>query len=240
MREVRCPARVNLLASRPNGRVFRSALVIIGSCVLASGASAQLCLGYPSFEEGRVQIGAGISANERATSFAAGVTLGSRSFFGGVSLGALDQKGIGGQTLLFGAGLGYQLIRRTASPFQLCLGASGSIGTGPKNVAGSNRNAYSESFVVGLSAAFVLNPGSVQKLVPTVGVGYAGNRFQASRDDFATTTFDRSDKFTVVDGGVGFLVTRRLALRPSVTFPLGVEGSRPIFALNGALNVGGR
>jgi hypothetical protein len=221
-------------------RAFRPTLAIAASCVLASDASAQLCLGHPSFDAGRVQIGANVSRSERATAVAAGVTLGSRSIFGGLSLGALDQDGISGQTLLLGAGLGYQLIRRPAAPFQLCLGASGSVGTGPKNVAGSNQKAYSESFVIGLSAALVINPGSVQRLVPTFGVGYAGSRFQASRDDFATSTFDRSDKFTVIDVGVGFIVTRTLALRPSLTFPLGLEGSTPVLGLDVALNIGRR
>lgn len=86
----------------------------------------------------------------------------------------------------------------------------------------------------------VLGGSSVQKLVPTLGIGFAGSRFQASRRQLWTTVFDRSDKFWVVDLGAGFIVSRVLALRPSVTIPLGLEEANPVLGLSVALNVGRR
>lgn len=75
------------------------------SVLAVSDALAQACLGYPSFDAGRVQLGASVNVSEAALSLAGGVTLGSRGPFGGLSLGTIKYDQIGGAALLVGAAL---------------------------------------------------------------------------------------------------------------------------------------
>jgi hypothetical protein len=215
--------------------LFSAAAVGSGRDVMA-----QACLGYPSFEAGRVRLGASVAASENALSFAGGLTLGSGRPFGGISLGVTNFDNIEGRALVVGGGAGYQLTRSPSAAVQGCLGASGTLGSGPHNVTGSGENAFSYTFLIGAAMGVALGGNAAQKIVPTVGIGFAGSRFQASRRVLWTSVFDHSEKFWLVDLGVGFLVSPVLAFRPSVSVPLGWEAAQPVYALSAALNIGRR
>lgn len=221
--------------------------LIVASALIMRDVAAQTCLGLPAFKSGRIQLAASGAFGEDARSFEGALSLGSNEFFGGLSLGAVDYDGIAGSTLLIGGGVGYQ-VSLGSSTFQLCPGISTSLGFGPNDIfggvydsAGVRRDPYpgddasTLAFVGGLTLGVAVGSGRV-RLNPTAGLAFAYSSFDLK--DPGGTGAERSDTYGAVNLALGLIISSVVAVRSSVTIPLGLEGGDPVFALTLAVNAG--
>jgi hypothetical protein len=49
-----------------------------------------------------------------------------------------------------------------------------------------------------------------------------------------------TETYGIAGAAVGVVLSERLSVRPSVSFPIGLDGADPVFGIGFALNYGGR
>jgi hypothetical protein len=222
--------------------------LILASALIVRDIGAQTCLGLTSFKSGRIQLAATGSFGESARSVEGAFSLGSSKPFGGLSLGAIDYDDIAGSTLLVGGAVGYQFPLGSSSTFQVCPGISTTLGFGPNDIfggvydsAGVQRDphpgddASTVAFLAGLSLGAALGNSRV-RLNPAAGLGVAYSSFDLK--DPGGSGAERSDTYGAVNLALGLIFSAAVAVRPSVTIPLGLEGADPVFGITIAVNVG--
>ena len=119
---------------------MRRALFLSLAFTLALGAkaAAQTCTGMPSFSAGQMQLAAGGSFADGASTF--GGTFGygvPKSFYGKAALGTTSYDAFDGSSLDFGLSGGYQVPLQSSRTMEVCPVASLSVGSGPNDVLGS-------------------------------------------------------------------------------------------------------
>lgn len=214
--------------------VRKLAILTIASLAYAVPASAQLCSGQPSFASGPVQVTPGAIFAEGYQGFGAGVTGGSDRFFAGGSILGANYSDIEEGSLTLGAHGGGTFAADTQKRVYLCPTAGFSWQTGPNFEDGLEvRNL---SFSGGGNVGIVATDNGRLAVVPTVGASVVRMRTKVSAFDLINETV--TDTFGVVNAGVGFVFNQRMALTPSVSFPVGLEGSDPQFNVVFAINFG--
>ena len=94
------------------------------SLMLGARASAQTCVGMPSFANGQMQVGAGASFADGTSSFGGTFGYGSpKSFYGKAGLGSTSYDGFDGSSFDLNLGGGYQIPLQSQSTAQVCADA---------------------------------------------------------------------------------------------------------------------
>ena len=215
---------------------FSLFITLFASLPIRQGLS-QTCRGYPSFASGSTQATAQASFGESSKGFALGLSFGSRTAFGGASIGAISYDDLDGSTTVLGAEAGYQVPLNTTSTVQLCPMVSGSIGMGPKDINGSGIDASSRDASFSLSIGGLLGGQEGFRANPMIGAGfvYSSVKLEGFGDEVT-----ESDTYGAVEFGLGLIINKTLSLRPSVTIPVGLEGADPVMSFAVALNFGNR
>jgi hypothetical protein len=73
------------------------------------------------------------------------------------------------------------------------------------------------------------------QIIPSVGLGLAYSKLKV---EDATTSSELSDTYGQAQLGVGLVFNQSIAVRPSVSIPLGLDGSDPTFGLTVAYSFG--
>lgn len=213
------------------------AVSAIAALLSPTHLAAQTCLGNPSFRVNHLQLAGEALFDENVTTFGAMFTSGSNSYFGGVGAGGASTDGVDGTTLLLRGQLGSQVALSPGSAAQVCPILTAEVGFGPEDIDGLGTNYSSRAFGFGLAFGGILaNTGTIA-LVPSVSAGF---QYRAGLFDGVGGSTTVSDTYGTVGAALGLVMNQALSIRPSVTFPLGVEDGKPVVGIGVALNYGGR
>jgi hypothetical protein len=217
---------------------MRRALLLSLALTLALGAraAAQTCTGMPSFSSGQLQATAAAAFADGANSF--GGTFGygvPQGLYGKAGLGTTSYDAFDGSSLDFSVGGGYQVPLQTSRTAELCPIASLSLGSGPNDVLGSGVDISSRTFAFGAALGAQLGNNPQMQIVPNASFQFANTRL--SMDD-GTDSASGSESYGLLTLGTGFVFNSRYSLNPSVSLPMGLEGSDASVTLAGAIHFG--
>lgn len=217
---------------------MRRTLLLSLALVLSFGAkaAAQSCVGMPSFASGQMQVAGGGTFSDGTSAFGATFGYGVPSnLYGKVGIGSTSYDGLDGSSFDIGVSGGYQIALQTSRKAELCPVASLSFGSGPDDIIGSGIDMSSRTFAFGAAAGVQLGNNPQMQIVPTASFQFANTRL--SLDD-GTDSVSDSESYGLLTLGTGFVFNSRFSLNPSISFPMGLEGSDASFGLAGAINFG--
>ena len=203
--------------------------------VVTAPAAAQTCLGLPSHANGQMQVAGNASFTDLSNSFGGSFGYGQPAgIFGSAQFGTTSYDGLG-SGMDIGAQAGYQL---TVSQAQVCPVASLSLGMGPKDIDPSGTDLSSRQGTIGFAVGKVMGANPRMKIVPNAGLGLAYRKLKL---DDGTTAVEASETYGQASVGVGLIFNSHIAVRPSVSIPLGSDASNdPIFGLTVAYAFGSK
>jgi hypothetical protein len=210
-------------------------LVMFGAAEL----SAQACVGAASFAGGPVRLGAAVSFMDGAKQYGAQVGLGrADGAFGAVEVARadLDDTEVGGMSYV--GSIGYQVPVGAARRAQVCpVGSFRYQRVADDDPFLGSFEARARTFTAGLALGAPFPAGATTEFVPFGSVSMANGR--------ATLEFDgveesASETYGIVDLGAGFIFNRAITLRPSISFPVGLDNSDAIFTVGLGFNFGGQ
>jgi hypothetical protein len=215
-------------------RTFVVALALVA--VVNAPAAAQTCLGLPSHSNGQMQVSGNAAFTDLSNSFGAGIGYGQPAgIFGSLQLGTTSYDGFDGSAIDLGAQAGYQL---TVSQAQVCPVASLSLGMGPKDVDGAGTDISSRQGTIGFAVGKIMGANPKMKFVPNAGLGLA---YRQLKQDDGTSSFEASETYGHASIGVGLIFNNNIAVRPSISIPLGSDLSNdPTFGVAVAYNFGSK
>ncbi|HEU4525802.1 MAG TPA: hypothetical protein VFR62_12315 [Gemmatimonadales bacterium] len=216
---------------------MRRALFLSFALTLALGAkaAAQSCTGMPSFSAGKMQVTAGGSFADGTSSFGGTFGYGQpKSFYGKAALGSTSYDGIDGSSLDFGVSGGYQIALKSSRPIEVCPVASLTIGSGPNDVL-PGVDMSSRTFTMGAALGAQLGNNPQLQIVPNASFQFANTRL--SMDD-GSDSVSGSESYGLLTLGTGFIFNSRYSLNPSISLPMGYDGSDASFTLAGAIHFG--
>jgi hypothetical protein len=217
---------------------MRRALLLSLALTLSLGtrAVAQTCTGMPSFSAGQMQATAGATFADGMSSFGGTVSYGvPKSFYGKAALGTTSYDAFDGSSLDFSLAGGYQIPLQTSRTAELCPVASLSLGSGPDDVLGSGIDMSSRTFALGAALGAQLGHNPQLQIVPNASFQLANTRLSV---DDGTDSASDSESYGLLTLGTGFVFNSRYSLNPSISLPMGREGSDASFTLAGAIHFG--
>jgi hypothetical protein len=206
------------------------------SFVVGARAAAQTCTGMPAFSSGQMQIAGGGSFADGASSF--GGTFGygvPQGMYGKAGIGTTSYDALDGSSLDFSLAGGYQIPLQTSRTAELCPVASLSLGSGPDDVLGSGIDMSSRTFALGAALGAQLGHNPQLQIVPNASLQLANTRLSV---DDGTDSASDSESYGLLTLGTGFVFNSRYSLNPSISIPMGLEGSDASFSLAGAIHFG--
>jgi hypothetical protein len=216
---------------------MRRALLLSLALTLSLGAraAAQTCTGMPSFSAGQLQATAGGSFADGTSSF--GGTFGygvPKGVYGKAALGTTSYDGLDGSSLDFGVGGGYQIPLQSSRTAEVCPIANLSIGSGPDDVLGG-ADMSSRTFAFGAALGAQVGRNPQLQIVPNASFQFANTRVEL---DDGTDSASGSESYGLLTLGTGFVFNSRYSLNPSISIPVGLDGSDASFGLAGAIHFG--
>jgi len=210
--------------------------LVLPLTLLATRAAAQTCVGMPSFSSGQMQIAGGGSFADGTNSFGGTFGYGTpKALYGKAGIGTTSYDGFNGSSFDLSVGGGYQVPLKTNRMAQLCPVANLSIGSGPKNVLGSGVDMSSRTFSFGAAVGGLVGHSTQMQILPNASFQFANTR--ATADD-GTTSASASESYGLLTLGTGFVFSSRFSVNPSVSIPMGLDGSSTTFGLSAAMNFG--
>jgi hypothetical protein len=204
--------------------------------LVTSRVAAQTCVGMPSFTTGRMQVTAGGSFADGASSFGGTFGLGAPTgLYGKAGLGTTQYDAFDGSSLDLNLGGGYQIPLQTSRTAQLCPVASLSIASGPNDIFGAGVDMSSRTLAFGAAVGALVGHSSQMQILPNASFHLANTR--VSVDDGTDSAAD-SESYGLLTLGTGFVFSSRFSLNPSISIPVGLDGSSASFGLVGAMNFG--
>ena len=204
--------------------------------MLGGRAAAQTCVGMPSFTSGKMQVAAGTTFADGTNSFGGSFGYGvPKSFYGKAGLGTTSYDGADASSLDLNLGGGYQVPLATSRMAELCPVANLSIGSGPNDIGGTGIDMSSRTFSFGAAVGALVGNSSQVRILPNASFQFANTRM--SMDD-GTDSISGSESYALLTLGTGFVFNSRYSLNPSVSFPMGLDGSDASFSLAGAIHFG--
>jgi hypothetical protein len=192
--------------------------------IAAADASAQTCLGLPSFSVGPYQASFTANFAEGVQKFGGGFTLGSDDIFGGATVAVTSFDDIDENATSFGAHAGATFSVSDSERIEACPVASVTIAGGP-DIGDADING------VGLRAGGRLGMSVYRagdwEIVPTFGLDLAFDRVTA---ELAGVETSERETYGIARVGVGFVLNERIGILPILGVPLGLDDSDPEFS----------
>jgi hypothetical protein len=201
-------------------RVFASAAA--GVAMLASSAAAQVCQGDLSFRASPTHIGGALGISDHSTVYGGGMSFGhARGLYGGGSLGLASYDGFNGTGFNLGGGVGYAMPLADRSAWQLCPGATLTLGFGPsQDVGGTTVHISQQTLTLGASVGRSLPLNKTVSLLPFGSVALGHTSMHASANGL---TGSSSDTYLQLGFGAGFQLSPNLVLRPALNVLAGAD-----------------
>lgn len=206
------------------------------SLVLGSKAAAQACVGMPSFSSGPMQLAAAGSFTDGSNSF--GTTFGygvPKGLYGKAGIGTTSYDALDGSSFDFGVAGGYQVRLQSSRKAEVCPIASLSFGSGPNDVVGTGVDMSSRNLAFGAALGAPVGNNPQMQILPNASFQFANTRVTA---DDGTTSDSASESYALLTLGTGFVFNSRFSLNPSISLPIGLDGSDASFSLGGAIQFG--
>lgn len=218
----------------------RSAIVALATTALltslASRADAQACLGLNSLSVQPANATFTGIFTDGAKALDARVGFGSSIAFGGVSAQLQDYDKIDGTGKTIAVDGGLSFITGAKKNVTFCPIASlGYTSLPDGGVSGYSANTTDGAAGVALGAR--LGTQSSVALIPFASLQAVYSRI--SRDT-PTGSGSNNDTYGLLSGGVSFVLTPNVLLRPVVTIPLGLDGSDPSYGIGVSFGFGKR
>ena len=138
-----------------------------------------------------------------------------------------------------GVQAGYQLTVGKAAQAQVCPVGSLSLGMGPNDIGGTGVDASGMSGTLGLAVGKVMGCEPEHEDRPQLASGLAYRKQKL--DDGTNPALGASETYGLASVGVGLIFNSNIAVRPSVSIPLGSDLSNdPTFGLTVAYNFGSK
>jgi len=206
--------------------------------VVNAPAAAQTCLGLASHATGRMQVSGNAQFSDVSNSFGGSFGYGQPAgIFANAQLGTTSYDGGVGSATDLGLQGGYQLTVGNAR-MQVCPVASFGVGMGPKDIGGFGVDMSSTRGTLGFAVGKEMGANPKMKIVPNGSLGLAYNK---QKLDDGTTTLEASETYGQASIGVGLIFNSNIAVRPSISIPLGSDLSNdPTFGLTVAYNFGSK
>lgn len=197
-----------------------SAVAAIAVCTTA--ATAQVCQGDLSFRSGQKHVGAALGVSDNTTSFGGGLTLGhSKGWFGGGSLGMSSYDGISAHSIAVGGGAGYAMPLAKGSQWQMCPGATLSLGFGPNfDAGGTTAHTTTQTVALGVSVGTSAPLSKSVKVLPFGSAAFGHTRAAVSVNGNSGSA---DDSYLVLGMGAGFQFSPNLVVRPALNLLAGTE-----------------
>ena len=210
--------------------------LVLPLTLLTTKAAAQTCVGMPSFSSGQMQIAGGGSFADGVSNFGGTFGYGTpKALYGKAGIGTTSYDGFDGSSLDLSVGGGYQVPLQTSRTAELCPVASLSIGSGPNDIVGSGVDMSSRTFAFGAAIGALVGHSTQVRILPNASFQFANTRL--SLDD-GTTSAASSESYGLLTLGTGFVFNSRFSINPSISIPMGLDGSNTSFGLVGAMNFG--
>ena len=204
--------------------------------MLGGQAAAQACVGMPSFSSGRMQVGAGATFADGTSGFGGTFGYGSpKSFYGKAGIGSTSYDGFDGSSFDLNLGGGYQIPLQSRSTAQVCPMANLSFASGPNDILGQGIDMSSRTFAFGAALGGQVGRNPRMQILPNASFQFANTRI--SLDD-GTDSASGSESYGLLTLGTGFVFNSRYSLNPSISLPMGLEGSDASFSIAGAIHFG--
>jgi len=196
--------------------------VVAGMAMCATIAAAQVCQGDLSFRGSSNHVGGSIGLSDNATSFGGGMTHGSaQGWYTGASVGMMTYDQLDGNTALINGGVGYSMPLQARSKWQLCPGATLSLGFGPNIDTGAGTlHTASQTVTMGASVGTSI---PMSKSVNILPFGSASLGYTRVSGKLNGTSDSQTDTYLLLGAGAGFQVSPRLVLRPAIAIAAGAD-----------------
>jgi hypothetical protein len=219
-----------------------AALLAIALAIVPSLAHSQLCMGSPSFREGRYRISGTSAFNEAAQSFTGAFAVGGRGLFGEAGVGTVRFDGIAGAGLDISASAGSQFALGRRGTVQVCPIAGVSYLMGPNDIDvngdGTAVLDLAETDVsFGVAVGALASRSGDLQVIPTASIAFANATLKVT-DQVSNTSNSDSETFGIVGVGLGFTFSKTIGLHAGVSVPLGLEGAKPSYGLSISINFG--
>jgi hypothetical protein len=198
-------------------RIFASATA--GVALLASTAAAQTCQGDLSFRGRPMHVTGAFGSTSNTTSFGGGLTFGhTQGLYGGGSLGLTDYNGLNGNSIVLGGGIGYSMPLANRSVWQICPGATLSIGFGPSVTVGATSQQFSfQTFTAGASIGRALPVNKDFTLLPfgSAALGHTSAHLSGAPGG--------SDSYLLLGFGAGLQFSPSWVIKPAISVAAGAD-----------------
>jgi hypothetical protein len=204
--------------------------------ILGAKVAAQTCVGMPSFSTGRMQVSAGGNFADGASSFGGNFGYGAaKGLYGKAGIGSTSYDAFDGSSFDLNLGGGYQVPLRSSRMAELCPVASLSLSSGPNDVLGSGVDLSGRTFAFGAAVGALVGNSSQMQILPNASFQFANTR---AKIDDGTDSASDSESYGLLTLGTGFVFNSRYSLNPTISIPVGLDGSSASFGLGGAIQFG--
>lgn len=195
---------------------------VSGVALCASTAAAQVCQGDLSFRNSSRHLGAALAVSDNVTSFGGGAMFGHREgLYAGGSVGINSYSNNAGNGVALNGALGYAMPMQKRSTWQVCPGATLSLGFGPSQTVGGNTAHLStQTMTLGASVGTAVPLSKTVNLLPfgSAAFGYTRVAVKVNGNSASAT-----DSYLLLGMGAGFQLTPSLVLRPALSLAAGAD-----------------
>ncbi len=203
-----------------------------------AGAQAQACLGLASLTSTPTNLTVGALFTDGAKALEARVGIGSSVAFGGVAAQLWDHDDVDGTSkgIAIDGGLNYLVgVRKNVS---VCpVGTLGYLNHPDVRVLGNNYGSSETYGTAGVAIGAELGTQSTMRLIPFAALQAAYNRFTVDAGAGSEST---DETYGLLSGGLSFVLTPTVLLRPHISIPIGLEGSDPTYGVGLSFGFGRR
>ena len=212
-----------------------SFLVVVALTMRVSLASAQACLGLPSFVNGSVHANIAVhQLTDSVQSVALGVGAGRHNhLFANVGGGQVTYEGFDEKSTLGFLEFGYQI---PVSKLQLCPIAGGYLAAGPDDEINAIK-VTSRVASFGLAVGLPLTMSRL-RIIPNAAIKFDFESTKFDQEGFDTETFSSDSRG--LDLGLGFVISDRIGIQPIVHIPLNSDDNDPSFGIFASVSFGWR
>lgn len=203
--------------------------------LLGHELKAQVCDGAAPFSRGPVRIGAGFSYSKDVNTYGGGLAfaIGRTGPFISANGFAVEYDGVEELGTGFTVSAGVPVRVSTTAEFCPIVGFSHESVNLDSDVGRLRLTA--RTFLFGGSIGFVAASSPSFEFVPSIGAAFGAVKTSAS---LLGESANENDSYVGVSVAGGFIFSRRITMRPSLSYPFGVEEPEPSIGLAIGVNFG--
>jgi len=213
--------------------IVRVLFLLFLTLAIVKPASAQLCIGNPTFRDGPYQVGVGASFTDGLRTVDGTFAAGGESFFGGAGISVLNFTDLDERAAGLTAFAGAELATDARNRVLLCPLASLAFVAGPDV---GPVDVSSAALQGGASIGVVASQSGEMMVVPFFGLSVLYQRVSTEVGGIDASVDDTGG---VADLGVGLILNRTVGITPLVSIPFSTGTDDAVFTIRFTFNFGG-